>query len=352
MEQKLTISNLIKFIKDNVDTFKTLGCVDLNVVDLPIKETHTSIKPLEFQDLKKLTYLPTNLANIFDLQNNKYLHAGMSKTSVGMTFFGSILTCLKQSFLSQPISYQNKFVKRFIEILSAESKGNHYSKFEYKQYGWNRDDISNSLTNMNKNNCDDIGPNIVKYVSDYLHINIFILDVAEDILRYGGGDKYVPFKKTVFVIKYSDEGNKYVYEPLFTERSPQCFKIDDKTIKLIRDSENFQKIVPNVLHKNKKNIQSTLTEATETLEQYLLSTDVSNLRVNIKVDSKVDNKVDVKVNDKTNKTEVAVHEIKSNATLKDLQKIATELGISLDSELRAKTKATLIKEIKAYYGKN
>lgn len=347
MEKKISVNSLLNFINRNIDTFKTLGCVDLNIVDLPNEETPTTICPLDFQDLKKLSYLPTNLANIFDLQSNKYLHAGMLKTNVATTFFSSILTCLKQSFLSQNVAHQSKFIKRFIEILSAESKGILYSKFEYKQFGWGRDDISNCLMNLEKEN--DVGANIIKYVSDYLHINIFVMDIANDLLRYGGGETYVPYKKTILVLKHTDENNKCVYEPVFTERSPQCFKIDDKIIGLIRNPENISKIIPYTIGKSKKNtVPLKFTEITEDLNQYLLNP-VSTIAENVDVKKTTADISEKERLDKQAKPEI--HEIKANATLSDLKKIATELGIPLDNELRAKTKAVLIKEIRAYYSK-
>lgn len=231
--KRISLDDLYAFIKKNKQAFKDVGCVDLN--DTKDTTVYTSLEKLHFQDFRKVNYLPKNLANIFKLHSadfGKYIHVGTLKTinlkrqdvaNLQISLYSSIMTCLKQSFLSLPVSTQVDFISKLVDRLQNESKGSKYEEFCYaRKYRWKKSDISNDITHSLS------GGNIIKYLSDYFHINIFILDVDKDEL-YFGSDEYVPYKKSIFLLKYADE----TFEPFFTEQT-KTFSVTDKIIERIR----------------------------------------------------------------------------------------------------------------------
>jgi hypothetical protein len=231
--KRISLDDLFAFLKKNKQVFKDVGCVDLN--DTKDTTVYTSLEKLNFQDFRKVNYLPKNLANIFKLHSadfGKYIHAGTLKTinlkrqdvaNLQISLYSSIMTCLKQSFLSLPVSTQVDFISKLIDRLQNESKGSKYEEFCYaRKYRWKKSDISNDITHSLS------GGNIIKYLSDYFHINIFVLDVDKDEL-YFGSDEYVPYKKSIFLLKYADE----TFEPFFTEQT-KTFSITDKIMDRIR----------------------------------------------------------------------------------------------------------------------
>lgn len=392
--KRVGIDDLLKYIKKNKDAFKSVGCIDLNEADE--KSTSTSLEKLNFQDLKKVTYLPEKLANIFKLQNNKYLYAGtlrsltnvsstknnITKENIKCSLFSSVITCLKQSFLSQPLAYQAVFIGRFMDRLKAEIKGNKFIQLGYKKYKWDKvelyNDISHGITNCN----------VIKYLSDYLHINIFVLDIDEDSLFYGGGDTYVPYKKTLFLIKHPDD----TFEPFFTEQS-KVFTVNDGITKIIK--QNFKSIQPYVLSND---MDFSFFETMEDLGQYCskIREDRKKKEKELKKKTECDDNDDNKdnKNDKNgkydesqnaydekesnsdteensiwnlkdisdNESEVSESDdsskpkkksetrVNSSMTLKELQKIAKDLGLEItesnNGKKKPKTKMTLLKEIK------
>ncbi len=79
--ERIGINDLLKYLKTNKEAIKNIGCVDLNNVNNSKNNAiDTEIVKLQFQDLKKMNYLPDNLASIFKINSDnfhKYLHAGV-----------------------------------------------------------------------------------------------------------------------------------------------------------------------------------------------------------------------------------------------------------------------------------
>ena len=86
------------------------------------------------------------------------------------------------------------------------------------------------------------------------------MDIKKDKIIYGGGNEYIPYKKTIFLIYYGDEN----YEPLYTEHT-KFFSIDDKIVKLVRRSLNLVDIFPLC-----PNIPQTVSEQEEKLDSYIV----------------------------------------------------------------------------------
>jgi len=212
-EKRISTQDLISYIKSNIEIINSIGCIDLdNDTNDEIKVSH-HLDQLKFQDVQRITFLPPNLAKFFDISQIKYLHAGVlkhcsDKKGADITLYSSVISCLKQSFLSQPTSDQDALISRFIARFKSESKGI-YDKLGYKKFKWTRNSLGDDIES------NTLGKNVVKYLADYFHINVFILDVSDDIIYFANGTLLVPYKKNIFLLRYEDG----TFEPFFTEHS-------------------------------------------------------------------------------------------------------------------------------------
>jgi len=354
--ERIHIEDLIQYIEQNKKNIKQDNVIDLN----SFNGNTNDLQKLAFQDVKHIYMFTPILEKIFDAQNDKYLHAGVLKCIIGcdginISLYSSIITCLKQTFLSQNSQFQQNFIIAFIECLKKN-----LDNFDYKQYKWDKNDLRQNLDNCSSD-CRSI-----KYISDFLCINIFILDIKKDKIIYGGGNEYIPYKKTIFLIYYGDEN----YEPLYTEHT-KFFSIDDKIVKLVRRSLNLVDIFPLC-----PNIPQTVSEQEEKLDSYIVcqneivkKDNTDNKYVNNKFIDSTDKYMMRYIqleNDKQNAGKkqddiIEVHPINSSIetntkikyTLKELkvkklqeiQEIATTLKIVLTDKNKKKTKDQLIQDI-------
>lgn len=229
--KRISTEDLLKYIKTNKEIIKSIKFVDLN--DSPVDNKKLVLEKNKLHELTEINYLPSKLSTIFKLENGqKYLHSGCLQSisqndgqQLFVSFYSSILSCLIQNFFVSSLSEQILFTTKLLNRLKIESCGNTYEQqFYKKRYGWNSEDIKNDM-NLNL-----ITPKIMKFVSDFFHINIFILDLAKDSLHFGGNE-YIPFKRTIFLIKYFDD----TFEPLHCGNN-RVFTVDNDLIKEIRNN--------------------------------------------------------------------------------------------------------------------
>jgi len=228
-EKRISTQELLSFIKSNIEIINSIGCIDLdNDTNDEIKVSH-HLDQLKFQDVQRISFLPPNLAKFFDISQTKYLHAGVlkncsEKKGLDITLYSSVISCLKQSFLSQPTSDQDALISRFIARFKSESKGL-YDKFGYKKFKWTRNSLGDDIES------NTLGKNVVKYLADYFHINLFLLDVTSDILHFCNGTLLVPYKKNIFLLRFDDG----TFEPFFTEHS-RFVAHSDKLMRKLMDN--------------------------------------------------------------------------------------------------------------------
>ena len=360
--KRITNDDLFKFIRKNSESFKNIGCIDLNKIESDIKIT--KLNKLTYQDIQKINYLPPNLSKIFKLNLsdfNRYLHYGplnsvtikdkKTETDLFVTLFSSVIYCVYQSFSSLQIESQKKFIVELIIRMKKESSVK-YIDFLYSKYKWNKTDLYKDMDNG------VFGPNIIKYLSDYLSVNIFILDLVEDKLFFGGGNEFISFRKNIFLIKYEDD----VYEPLFTEQS-KTFSINDSLINYIKEHPDIINIYFSLWSSDLSSVFS------EYLEPLVKPKRITKKELELEQDKKkkeiIDEKYDESLNAYNETDTEIIEEIKEvfikshkksnkiiiNSKMKvdELQKIALELGIDIskkiDGKKKNKTKQELIDDI-------
>lgn len=258
--KRISKDDLLKYIETNKEVAKNINYVDLNET-VSEKDLQT-IEKTQFQTLSEVRYLPPNLASILKPNLNKYLHAGClrtivvrngkQQTNLQISLLSSIMTCMYPQFSTMTVVNQTTFLGKLFERLKSEASGIKFTQFSYnKKYKWHKGEIEVEL-----DKCSYDGKSL-KYISDYFHINLFILDIERDQMFYPG-DEYVPYKSTVFLLKFEDG----IYEPLFFGNT-RVFQIDSNLIVQIRKDLD----VVNVINLSEK-ISMGLEEVEEDLKYY------------------------------------------------------------------------------------
>jgi hypothetical protein len=300
----LTTQDVIDFISKNIVNMKNIGCYDLN--DTINKQQ--GLEELNFQDIKKIDIFPKAIEEVLNPKSTHYCHSGVLKyitkgNKTNISFYSSVLTCLKQNFISQTTSFQFNFLTRFIDILLSEIHTTKFEQFGFRNFNLSKTDLHNFIERGK------INEYVIKFVSDFLYVNIFILNVNDDKIDFFN-NTFIPYKKNIFIIQYTESD----FEPLFTEYT----KIFSITTPLI------QKII---------NDKSSVCQYDFTDESF------SNISVNY-----VEPKVSVAPPPET--TEKKEYEkVDQNYKRDELLKIASELNIELKNGKKYKTKTELINEI-------
>jgi hypothetical protein len=233
--KRLSIDDIYKFIKQNGKTFQNIGCINLNE-NVSIKE---DLEKLQFQDIRKVYNLPSSISNFLQVPSSgvsKYLHAGTfirTKSSINLSLFSSVISCLRRSFLSQTVITQEKFLLAMIERLKIEIS-NVFLLHQYeKLYNWSKTDVMTDISTG------IFSGQVLKILCDFFCVNIFVFDIDGDTVYFGGGMHYVPFRKTIFLLKFENDE----FEPLFTEQT-RSFTLSDDPMSYIRKNIRYAKLYP------------------------------------------------------------------------------------------------------------
>jgi hypothetical protein len=118
-------------------------------------------------------------------------------------------------------SSQNDLIQSFIKKIHRESKVN-FEKFAYNKIGWNFKEFSNNVKDFK------MGKDLMRYIADYLNINIFVLNVENDSLIYIGEKTFCKYKKNIFLLNVKDTHYESVFlhdTNIMNQKSPIIKKI-------------------------------------------------------------------------------------------------------------------------------
>ena len=267
------------------------------------------------------------------------------------SFFKSVL----YSLLDKPKELD---LESFIKTLVKHITYGGITEFGYTKLKWNKKTLKDNINN----NVIDSGT--IRVVSDYLHVNIFVINEDSKQIEYGGAE-FIPFKKNLFIYKYKDN-----FYPIFTKDS-KFFKFTSPLVKYLLT--NTQQI--SLLSHDQ------LTFKEEDLSKYInLATIMPEIPINVKAEevsvinkfeedfTEYDDNKSEMVNDDTddssnsdsddtdsdesdsgdvNNTEIFNKYMK--LSLMEIQKEAKKLNINIkDSNNKLKNKNLLCMEITKY----
>ena len=303
-EVRISIEDVISYINTNKKEIDNIGIIsvsqktdkkkefqiyDENKCDSENKsevEIETSI--LEINHVQKIKTLPQHLKSLFGDFISEFIHMGViskidDESNKNISFFSSILCCLKQSFNELSIPDQKKYLIKFFDEIKQNIFYEGFTKFKYAQLKWDKNSIHNDIS------LQLVTKYIIRYIADYFHINIFLLDLVNDVTYYTGGD-FIPYKKNIFLLRYDNDH----FEPLFTAKSKYMTSGDEIIKHLIKNKEYVQTFN---LNNKKDSIPLIFLPIEEDLANYI---DLSKIDYGIKKANE-DNKEEIIEDDtKTN----------------------------------------------------
>lgn len=241
VDNTLTTKDVITFIRNYKDDFNKLYNTSDSIIRVNVdRKENTDVKAddkLLFNKRDKFTNIIGSL-KIF-LNNVNLVRYGNLHTidKKNLSFYSSLLVLLFPDFIKLNVDQQKKNINEFYKIICNNSKGT-------------KKDIRNDLLK-----CILTKP-AIKYIADYLCVNIFIIDGKT--LYYSGNEQIVFFKKNIFINKINDD----TYEPL----------MDDDNLYFTHEHiliENLMNNLSNIVPLNKSNKKTKMSIITEDLNPYL-----------------------------------------------------------------------------------
>jgi len=255
-----------------------------------------------------------------------------------LSFYYSILASLENTFMSQSFENKIKMFNSLISYLKKDIMIDGFKNHKYSTLKWKKNDIYNPL---DKNILDN---KLIRYVSDALHINLFVLD--GDKINYYGGDYYV-FKKIVVLVKYKE---KY-YLLCDNDNKNFIFKSNDFIKNILTKKDILNLIFCEKLNMLGGGLNISTPNIKSSYKEELEYTDRLN-GYDIEDDTKHDTKHDTKNDNKNNQEDInKTNNININVSLIELQRKAKELNIDsfhvVNGIRKIKNKRELCDEINA-----
>lgn len=351
-KKEIDIDTIIGYIEKNGQFINVPSILHLNDNDYDIQKKE--LCSLGYNDTKELINLPTNLNSIFNfvtLHRKGVIHNVNIPANVDITYISSILTLLIPDFHKMTKDKQIIFIEVFIKKLYTDSK-ERFDFFDYKSVGWNKREFRNHIKKF------QLGRDIMKYLSDYLHINIFVLDYDNDSLIYIGSKIYSKYKKNIFILKIDDT----IFEPLhinnesiISYKSPiinklinsrflverlDCDLTHDEEFNFIVGIEDISRYISNDID-DKKSIE-TLSDDMNGFEEE--DGDFKKYNIADGVTDMVES-----TEEDVSCAEQKIEKVDNTYTVAQLKEIAKNKGIvlsyTINGKNRGKTKVMLIKEI-------
>jgi hypothetical protein len=213
---------------------------DNNEYDLTVNNNMEDIafKQLIFGESSNITDLPKNLKSMFDPFIKNISRYGIKSEDAisNKSLISSVLYCIWNNFLDleedEKIQLTSKLNKK---LIGDVVNGDLFDEYGYKKQGWIKKELRESITNYRNNKM------VLQVLSDYLHINIFLLNVSEDKLyAIYSEELFNMFKMNLFITH--NDGH---FEPLCYNNN-KLWRFDDEPLKKLINVEKQKINVMNV----------------------------------------------------------------------------------------------------------
>jgi hypothetical protein len=232
-EKKITTDMLIQYVKDNYSNFADKNNQELllsssedNNNDSPnvTAALGSEFSPLNEGIKRRLdgnNLIGNNLDNLISNMGEKFYRMGSksfddivhgrskkkSTQNMNKSVFFSVLWLLKDGFSKEDQFTQSNYIQEFVRKLEHESQNEFFEQSPYKAMGWTKDSL---LLDIKKS---DVTKTLLRFIADYCHINIFILNVSNGKLYYSGSSPWIYYKKNIILLNHKNSK----FEPVFTE---------------------------------------------------------------------------------------------------------------------------------------
>lgn len=203
--KKIVLHDIIQYIAKNANFIGKSQLLEIDEKDHHEINASKIKSPLIADKQTKLEDLPKNLHQIFN--SFDIVRTGMLKSvnvpkNTNVSFFSSLF----EIFFADKTTDNDKqlMIGDFIKKVYQDGKTK-FQDFKYKELGWVQKEFMDHLKKCS------MEKDIFRYSADYLHINIFILDLESDTLYYSGSHKYIIHKLNVFLLRFQNDQ----FEPLY-----------------------------------------------------------------------------------------------------------------------------------------
>ena len=204
---RLTLEKLLSYINENV--------LKNTKIDLKLSEENDQYnlcKILEFGNTQCLSFIKDEFSGLLkDHVIYMYRHGvchtdKLNGADINISLYFSLLLIIKPDYKILPKEQQLQLIAKLsLKIINDLNSFDLFKKYEYNIYGWTKNDLT---TDIKKFIC---GRRVIKFLSDYLHLNIWILnfDTNEIMLSFSNN----------VINKYRDNIilflHQYVYEIVY-----------------------------------------------------------------------------------------------------------------------------------------
>ncbi len=199
LEQQVTLKDIVNYIKQKCN--KNDNILIQTECAYPMSQPCIVFEKTPCEKVVEVMGLPSNLFQIFSQDGYRMYTKGMYTNIQSYKANISIFSCALEIFfpdfdtldVTQKMKHLDNFIKKFYFDFAHL-----YTTFNYKSLGWKKREL---ISKLNLNVIDKF---VIRYLADFLHINIFTLDIKNDKLIYNGSEKFMCFKKSIFLFDFSN----------------------------------------------------------------------------------------------------------------------------------------------------
>ncbi len=224
--KKISINSLIKYVSCNLKNMDDK--VELVSSDEDTTKTmpNQNIHPLKSSIPVKITALYNNLDDIVTKIDQNLLRTGVltfvdDMGDVDISVYSSILWILKDGFSNYSRQQQSECIIEFIKTLKYNAI-HMFNEFNYKTLGWTDRQLVTDIKSG------EVGTTVLRFMADYLHVNIFILNMNDEHIYYSGSHPWVPYKKNILLLRHNNNS----FEPVFSD-NVKFFGYESKLVSLL-----------------------------------------------------------------------------------------------------------------------
>lgn len=337
--QRISVKELINYVNKNWDHFDSKESVLVSSDDESCINTHSNFYPLKFNLETKLDSIGNNLDDILSKINEDFRRIGILTNiddmgDADISLYASILWLLKDGFSNLKRQEQSQCVKDFIKSFKLDSQSIKFEEFGYKSLGWTTKQLLQDIKNG------EVGTTVIRYLADYLHINIFILNVTDSKLYYSGSHPWIQYKKNVLLVRHTNNN----FEPVFTDQT-KIFGVESKLVSFLLMKTHMVDVMycdmnlnePKKFKDGEENLENYMIEDDKPLEEseamnkFDENTDVGNFDDSDKSDSDNENIQNMVYSTKMNKQDEKSSDSNtlSSMSYDKLQTIAAQNNINI-----------------------
>jgi hypothetical protein len=285
---RISVNDVVKYIEKNIVHYTD----EVKVLESDSEDEHKTSShnfyPLKYNLSCPFKTVGNNLDDILSKINDDFNRMGVLTNideleDVDVSLYSSVFFCLKKGFSNSSRSQQAKLIKEFLHIFKAETQSNKFSDFGYKDLGWTPTHLMEDIKSG------EVKTTVLRYLADFFHVNIFMLNMDTEELYYIGNDPWVSYKKNILLVRHMN-GN---FEPVYTDHH-KTFSIGSKLVKFLMMKPHLV----SVLYCDLNNKESKkFAEGKEKLSKYL----------GMENNDTVDEEGDEAINGFDDSTELSVH---------------------------------------------